>query len=94
MTDGNAITPDTVIIRAPGGEEIRWRTQRMASLGADAELAASIAESDADLHDIERLLDGGCTLALAWAITRPVNEPRAVIDAAKQPASGDEPNAP
>jgi len=73
MPEGNARRHDTVIIRAPGGEEIRWRTQRMISLGADADLAASIAESDADLHEIERLLEKGCTLALAWAITRPVN---------------------
>ena len=83
MTERKATTPDTVIIRAPGGEEIRWRTQRMVSLGADAELAAIIAGSDVDLHDIERLLEGGCTLALAWAITRPVNEPRPVIDTAE-----------
>ena len=30
---------DTVIIRTPGGAEIRWRTQRMVCLGADPELA-------------------------------------------------------
>ena len=66
---------DTVIIRAPGGAEIRWRTQRMVCLGADPELAAKIAESNADLHDIERLLKAGCTLELAWTIMRPVDKP-------------------
>jgi len=72
---------DTVIIRAPDGDEIRWRTQRMVSLGADAALAATIAESHADLHDIERLLEAGCPLEIAWSITRPMNDPPAVGDA-------------
>ncbi len=72
---------DTVIIRAPDGDEIRWRTQRMVSLGADAELAATIAESHADLHDIERLLEAGCPLEIAWSITRPMNDPPVVGDA-------------
>jgi hypothetical protein len=85
MIETNAIGADTVIIRAPGGEEIRWRTQRMVSLGADAELAATIANSHADVHDIERLLESGCTLELAWAITRPVNEPQAVVDTTQEP---------
>lgn len=92
MTEVDGTTPDTVIIRAPGGQEIGWRTQRMVSLGADAELAATIAHSDADVHDIERLLESGCSLALAWEITRPMDEPRGVIDIA-QPADGDEPDA-
>jgi hypothetical protein len=85
MTETNAIPTDTVIIRAADGEEVRWRTQRMVSLGADAELAATIAESHADVHDIERLLEDGCSLALAWEITRPVNEPRAVVEPAQEP---------
>ena len=55
MSERGAITTDTVIIRAAGGPEIIWRTRRMISLGADAELAANIAASTADLHDIERL---------------------------------------
>lgn len=93
MTETNAIPTDTVIIRAPGGEEIRWRTQRMVSLGADPQLAATIAESHVDVHDIERLLEVGCTLALAWEITRPVNEPQAVVDIAQEPTSGDEPGS-
>lgn len=69
---------DTVIIRAPDGDEIRWRTQRMTSLGADAALAAEIASSDADVHEIERLLEAGCPLELAWTITRPMSEPPTV----------------
>jgi hypothetical protein len=77
----NAIN-DTVIIRVPGSPEILWRTQRMVSLGADAALAASIAESDADVHDIERLLEAGCSLELAWTITRPIEEQPNVVDAA------------
>ncbi len=79
MTKTNASVDDTVIIRAPGGAEIKWRTRRMVSLGADAELAAKIADSDADVHDIERLLKAGCTLELAWTIVRPVDKPPPVV---------------
>jgi hypothetical protein len=68
-------TDDTVIIRGPDSAEINWRTRRMTSLGADAELAATIAQSDADVHDIERLLKAGCSLDLAWTIVRPVDKP-------------------
>jgi hypothetical protein len=76
MSKTTAITDDTVIIRVPGSAEISWRTQRMVSLGADAELAAKIADSDADVHDIERLLKAGCPLELAWTIMRPVDKPK------------------
>jgi len=78
MSKTTAITDDTVIIRVQGSAEITWRTQRMVSLGADAELAAKIADSDADVHDIERLLKAGCPLELAWTIMRPVDKPAVV----------------
>jgi hypothetical protein len=77
MTETNATTSDAVIIRVPGGPEIIWRTRRMVSLGADAELAAKIADSDADVHEIERLLKAGCPLELAWTITQPDDKPPA-----------------
>jgi hypothetical protein len=92
MTETNPITTDTVIIRAPGGDEIRWRTQRMVSLGADAALAATIANSDADVHDIERLLKAGCPLDVAWTITRPSNEPQAGLDTEAEAVSPDDEN--
>jgi hypothetical protein len=75
MRKTNDSTDDTVIIRVPGSAEITWRTRRMVSLGADAELAATIANSDADVHDIERLLKAGCPLELAWTIMRPADTP-------------------
>jgi hypothetical protein len=75
MSKTNTITDDTVIIRVQGSAEITWRTQRMVSLGADVELAAKIASSEADVHDIERLLKAGCPLDLAWTIVRPVDKP-------------------
>ena len=81
MSDTNAITNDTVIIRAPGGPEITWRMRRMLSLGADSALAAEIADSDVDVHDIERLLKAGCPLELAWTITQPVVQPSAAAGA-------------
>jgi hypothetical protein len=90
MTETNPIATDTVIIRAPGGEEIRWRTRRMVSLGADAELAATIAKSDADVHEIERLLKAGCPLDLAWTITRPSNEPQRVLEPEVEAVSADD----
>jgi hypothetical protein len=86
MTKTTARMDDTVIIRAPGGAEIKWRTRRMMSLGANAEFAAKIADSDADVHDIERLLKAGCTLELAWSIMRPVDKPPVVASAAAGPA--------
>jgi hypothetical protein len=84
MSKTNAITTDTVIIRAPGGPEISWRTQRMVSLGADAELAAKIANSDVDVHDIARLLKAGCPLELAWTITQPVDKPPTAVRGADE----------
>lgn len=72
---------ETVVIRTPGGPEIAWRTQRLVSLGADADLAAKIADSDADVHDIERLLKAGCPLDLAWEILQPLAPPSVVVEA-------------
>jgi hypothetical protein len=66
--------PETILICVPGSAEITWRTQRLVSLGAGADLAAQIAGSDADVHDIERLLKSGCPLELAWSIVRPVDD--------------------
>lgn len=86
MSKTTAITDDTVIIRVQGSAEITWRTQRMVSLGADAELAAKIADSDADVHDIERLLKAGCPLELAWTIMRPVDKPAVVASPVTEPA--------
>jgi hypothetical protein len=85
MSKTTAITDDTVIIRVQGSAEITWRTQRMVSLGADAELAAKIADSDADVHDIERLLKAGCPLELAWTIMRPVDKPAVASSPVTEP---------
>jgi hypothetical protein len=90
MADTNEIAGETVIIREPGGTEIRWRTQRMTSLGADATLAAEVANSRADVHDIERLLDAGCSLELAWAITRPVGDPTTAVMTTQESASNED----
>jgi hypothetical protein len=87
MTDTNAGQTDTVIIRAPGGAEVKWRTQRMLSLGAGAELAADIANSNVDVHDIERLLGAGCPLDLAWTIIQPVDVGATSVDITQKPAS-------
>lgn len=88
MTDTNAVKTETVIIRAPGGAEIKWRTQRMLSLGAGAELAADIANSNVDVHDIERLLGAGCPLDLAWTITQPVDIKPTAVAFTQDSASG------
>jgi hypothetical protein len=60
----------------------------MLSLGADAELAANIANSHADVHDIERLLKAGCPLELAWRIMQPVDERPTAVGATQETASG------
>jgi hypothetical protein len=80
MRNRTPIAHGAVIIRVPDGPEISWRRRRLVSLGADADLAAEIAESDVDVHDIARLLDGGCSLELAWMILRPL-EPQAAASA-------------
>jgi hypothetical protein len=90
MTDTNPVSTDAVIIRAPGGAEIKWRTQRMLSLGAGAELAADVANSSVDVHDIERLLGAGCPLELAWTITQPVDVKPTAVDFTREPASGND----
>jgi hypothetical protein len=90
MTETSPITIETVIIREPGGAEVRWRALRMVSLGADAALAEAIANSDVDVHDIERLLKAGCPLDVAWTITRPSDEPEAAVDSAVEPVSADD----
>ena len=84
MTKATQPRPETVLIRIPGSAEITWRTQRLVSLGADAALAAEIADSDADVHDIERLLKSGCPLELAWSIVRPVDEAPVLAEPAAQ----------
>ena len=81
MSERGGMANTTVIIRAAGGPEIIWRTRRMISLGADAELAATIAGSAVDVHDIERLLDAGCPLRLAWTIMEPIDEAVTVVGA-------------
>jgi hypothetical protein len=72
MTNTTEPGSDTVLIRVPGGPEIAWRTQRLVSLGADAGLAAEIADTAADVHDIEALLKAGCPLDVAWEIVKPL----------------------
>lgn len=58
----------------------------MVGLGADAEFAAKVADSDVDVHEIERLLKAGCSLELAWTIVRPVDKPSVVASAATDSA--------
>ena len=81
MTKASRPGAETVVIRAPGGPEIAWRRQRLVSLGAEPSLAAEIADSDADVHDVERLLNAGCTLELAWEILQPLAPAPVVVDA-------------
>ncbi|MDX6468195.1 MAG: hypothetical protein QOI27_3235 [Gaiellaceae bacterium] len=88
MTKATQPRPETILIRVPGSAEITWRTQRLVSLGADADLAAEIADSDADVHDIERLLKAGCPLDVAWSIVRPVHEASRVHEASSVHATG------
>ncbi len=62
--DGPAVS------RVPSQDELDWRMFRLAKLGAADELAARIAASDVDVHDVERLLALACPLELAWEILR------------------------
>jgi hypothetical protein len=89
VTKATQPRPETVLIRVPGSAEVTWRTQRLVSLGADARLAAEIADSDADVHDIERLLKAGCPLETAWSIVKPVDEATPAVAAVAEPAAQD-----
>ena len=63
-SDGPAVS------RVPSEDERDWRTFRLSKLGAGDMLAAEIAASDVDVHDVERLLTAACPLELAWEILR------------------------
>ena len=63
-SDGPAVS------RVPSEVELDWRMFRLSKLGAGDELAAVIAASDVDVHDVERLLAADCPLELAWEILR------------------------
>jgi len=66
----NIRSDGTAVSRVPSEEELDWRVFRLAKLGADDWLAAEIAVSDVDVHDVERLLAADCPLELAWEILR------------------------
>jgi len=58
------------VSRVPSEDERDWRVFRLSKLGAGDWLAAEIALSDVDVHDVERLLAAACPLELAWEILR------------------------
>ncbi|MGH3084410.1 MAG: hypothetical protein ACRDNP_10215 [Gaiellaceae bacterium] len=39
---------------------MRWRTERLLALGYELRLAASLAISGVDIHELERLIGNGC----------------------------------
>jgi len=45
-----------------------WRTERLVGLGYDLPEAASLALSEVDLHELERLIGKGCPPATAVRI--------------------------
>jgi hypothetical protein len=52
-------------------QEVAWRTDVVAELGADDDLAAAIgADSNVDVHTIAQLHTNGCPLHLAYEILR------------------------
>ena len=53
----------------PEATVIQWRTLYAITLGFDATTSRELAESNTDLHQIERLLNAGCPLELAQRIT-------------------------
>ena len=87
MSRSTSISEET--IRIPSSAEISWRTRRMVSLGAGEKLAAEIADTDVDLHDIERMLKAGCALDLAWTIMQPITK-RPTVTRPAEPASADD----
>lgn len=39
---------------------VRWRTERLLALGYERRRAASLAISEVDIHELERLIGKGC----------------------------------
>lgn len=52
-----------------------WRRRRLIAAGFDAQLAAWLAESGVDLHELLVLVDRGCTPTLAARILAPLDRP-------------------
>ena len=46
----------------------RWRTERLVGLGYELQEAASLALSEVDVHELERLIGNGCPPATAVRI--------------------------
>ena len=46
----------------------RWRTERLVRLGYELREAASLALSEVDVHELERLIGNGCPPATAVRI--------------------------
>jgi hypothetical protein len=46
----------------------RWRTERLVRLGYEPPEAASLALSEVDVHELERLIGNGCPPATAVRI--------------------------
>ena len=47
---------------------MRWRTERLVGLGYELPEAASLAISEVDVHELERLIGKGCPPATAVRI--------------------------
>ena len=47
---------------------MRWRTERLVGLGYGLQEAASLAISEVDVHELERLIGKGCPPATAVRI--------------------------
>lgn len=52
-----------------------WRRRRLIAAGLDAQLAAAVADSGIDLHELLVLLDRGCPPPLAARILAPLDRP-------------------
>ena len=48
---------------------MRWRTERLVTLGYELRQAAFLAISQIDVHELERLIGNGCPPATAVRIT-------------------------
>jgi hypothetical protein len=52
-----------------------WRRRRLIAAGFDAQLAAGVADSGIDLHELLVLVDRGCPPELAARILAPLHRP-------------------
>lgn len=66
-----------------------WRRRRLIAAGFDAQLAARLAASRIDLHELLVLVDRGCPPHLAARILAPIDAPASSVSGTRTTTRGE-----